>query len=66
MKVTLCQVVLGLEVLGHILGRLWRGELDGCFEQNLVGGEKCLVIIVLLHIFIELWCVCSVCPGQSP
>ena len=31
-----CQVVLGLEVLGQLLGKIGRGELDGCFHQNLV------------------------------
>ena len=30
------QVVLGLEVLAQLLVRIGRGELDGCFHQNLV------------------------------
>ena len=30
------QVVLGLEVLTQLLGKIGRGELDGCFHQNLV------------------------------
>ena len=29
--------MLGLEVLAQLLSRVWRGELEGCFEQNLVG-----------------------------
>ena len=30
------KVVLGLEVLAQLLVRIGRGELDGCFHQNLV------------------------------
>ena len=29
-------MVLGLEVLAQLLARIGRGELDGCFHQNLV------------------------------
>merc|ERR1719234_801654 len=41
------QVVLGLEVLAQLLSRIGRGELDGCFHQNLVGE---LVKAGLVHI----------------
>ena len=37
------KVELGLEVLAQLLVRIGRGELDGCFHQN-------LVILILLSL----------------